>query len=166
MLPRRRRGRTTISQGFTFGDEASGDQSQMPAAAQPPGVPRSGEHRIAGAVGLQLPDRGRLLLVRSRQEGRPRVEVRRPLQLHRAPACLADQRERARSQFNSNLAFDAANPITYPERLSIRMGTFNEFINNHTYEFYAQDKWKMGGRSTLSVGVRYDLEIHSARREG
>jgi hypothetical protein len=38
------------------------------------------------------------------------------------------------------------------------MGAYNEFINNHTYEFYAQDKWKMGGRSTLSIGVRYDLE--------
>ena len=61
--------------------------------------------------------------------------------------------------FNTDLAFDAANPSTYPERLTIRMGTFDEFINNHTYEFYAQDKWKMGGRTTLSVGVRYDLEI-------
>ena len=59
---------------------------------------------------------------------------------------------------NSDLAFDAANPRTYPERLTIRMGTFNEFINNHTFEFYAQDKWKMGGRTTLSAGVRYDLE--------
>jgi hypothetical protein len=60
---------------------------------------------------------------------------------------------------NSDLPFDATNPRTYPERLSIRVGQFNEFINNHTYEFYAQDKWKMGGRTTLSAGVRYDLEI-------
>src|SRR5262249_6181875 len=28
-----------------------------------------------------------------------------------------------------------------------------------TYEAYVQDKWKMGGRTTLSLGVRYDLEI-------
>jgi hypothetical protein len=60
---------------------------------------------------------------------------------------------------NSDLPFDRNNPRTYPERLSIRVGQFNEFIDNHTYEFYAQDKWKMGGRTTLSVGVRYDLEI-------
>src|SRR3989449_2396022 len=60
--------------------------------------------------------------------------------------------------FNTDLAFDRNNPRTYPERLSIRMGTFNEFIRNHTYEFYAQDKWKMAGRTTLSIGVRYDLE--------
>ena len=57
------------------------------------------------------------------------------------------------------LAFNAADPRTYPERLSIRMGTFNELITNHTVELYAQDKWKLGDRTTLSVGVRYDLEI-------
>ena len=39
------------------------------------------------------------------------------------------------------------------------MGEFYEFINNHTVELYAQDKWKMGGRTTLSAGIRYDLEI-------
>lgn len=60
---------------------------------------------------------------------------------------------------NSDLAFDPANPRTYPERLSIRMGTFNEYIDNHTYELYAQDKWKLDNRTTLSVGLRYDLEI-------
>jgi hypothetical protein len=60
---------------------------------------------------------------------------------------------------NSDLAFDPGNPRTYPERLSIRMGTFNEFIENHTLEFYAQDKWKMDNRTTLSIGLRYDLEM-------
>jgi len=60
--------------------------------------------------------------------------------------------------FNTDSPFDAANPRTYPERLMIRLGAFNEFINNHTVEGYAQDKWKMG-RTTLSVGLRYDLEV-------
>jgi Carboxypeptidase regulatory-like domain/TonB dependent receptor len=60
---------------------------------------------------------------------------------------------------NSNSPFNAADPRTYPERLSIRMGTFNELIKNHSVELYAQDKWKLGSRTTLSVGVRYDLEI-------
>ena len=60
---------------------------------------------------------------------------------------------------NSDLAFNAADPRTYPERLSIRMGTFNEFIKNHSLELYAQDKWRIGTRTTLSLGVRYDLEI-------
>ena len=60
---------------------------------------------------------------------------------------------------NTDLSFDPANPRTYPERLAIRMGTFNEFIKNHTLEAFAQDKWTIGPRMTLSVGVRYDLEI-------
>ena len=55
-------------------------------------------------------------------------------------------------RFNTDLPFDAANPRTYPERLTIRVGEFDEFINNHTLELYAQDKWKMGGRTTLSAG--------------
>ena len=61
--------------------------------------------------------------------------------------------------FNTNLAFDPANPRTYPERLAIRMGTFNEFIKNHSFEVFVQDKWKLDHRTTLSVGVRYDLEL-------
>jgi hypothetical protein len=71
-----------------------------------------------------------------------------------------DQRnENGTFTFNGDLAFDAANPRTYPERFSIRTGTFNEFINNHTYEAFAQDKWKLSSRTTLSLGLRYDLEI-------
>src|SRR5437867_3671911 len=61
--------------------------------------------------------------------------------------------------FSTDLPFDPANPRTYPERLSIRLGTYNQFIKNHTYEAYVQDKWKMGGRTTLSLGLRYDLEL-------
>ncbi len=61
-------------------------------------------------------------------------------------------------RFNTDLPFDAANLRTYPERLTIRMGEFEEFIENHTVEAYAQDRWKIG-RTTLSAGLRYDLEI-------
>lgn len=60
---------------------------------------------------------------------------------------------------NTDLPFDAANPRTYPERLTIRMGTFNEFIKNHTYEAFAQDKWRLNAKTTIGAGVRYDLEI-------
>ena len=61
-------------------------------------------------------------------------------------------------RFNGDLPYDAANPRTYPERLTIRVGEFEEKIDNHTVELYAQDKWKVG-RTTLSAGIRYDLEI-------
>jgi hypothetical protein len=62
-------------------------------------------------------------------------------------------------KFNTDLPFDALNPRTYPERLTIRTGTFNEFINNHTYEMFAQDKWRISPQTTMSLGIRYDLEV-------
>src|SRR5437899_1925800 len=62
-------------------------------------------------------------------------------------------------RFNTDLPFDPANPRTYPERFTIRTGAFNEFINNHTYEMFAQDKWRVTPRTTLGLGIRYDLEI-------
>src|SRR5258705_3019226 len=71
-----------------------------------------------------------------------------------------DQRnENGTFRFNTDLPFDAATRRTYPESFTIRTGTFNEFINNHTYEMFAQDKWRMNPRTTLSIGLRYDLEI-------
>ena len=32
-------------------------------------------------------------------------------------------------------------------------------MTNHTVEVFAQDKWQMGDNTTLSLGLRYDLEI-------
>ncbi|MCC7242947.1 MAG: TonB-dependent receptor [Acidobacteria bacterium] len=62
-------------------------------------------------------------------------------------------------RFNTDLAFDPTNPRTYPERLTIRApDTFKEFIDNHTVELFAQDKWRVG-RNTFSLGLRYDLEV-------
>ena len=61
--------------------------------------------------------------------------------------------------FNTNTSFDPANPRTYPERLSIRTGPFEENVKNHTYEAFVQDKWHITPRTTINVGVRYDLEI-------
>jgi hypothetical protein len=63
-------------------------------------------------------------------------------------------------RFNTDLPFDPADPRTYPERLAIRVpGAYDATITNRTFEMYAQDKWQMSASATLSVGVRYDLEI-------
>ena len=62
-------------------------------------------------------------------------------------------------RFNTDLPFDAANPRTYPERLTIRTGEYDATMKNHTVEAFVQDKWKMGASTTLSLGLRYDLEI-------
>ena len=63
-------------------------------------------------------------------------------------------------RFSTHLPFDPANPRTYPERLTIRTpGSYDATLTNRTFELYAQDKWQIGNRSTVSLGVRYDLEI-------
>jgi Carboxypeptidase regulatory-like domain len=62
-------------------------------------------------------------------------------------------------RFNTDLPFDPTNARTYPERFTIRTGTFNELIKNHTYEAFAQDKWRVNPRTTIGLGVRYDLEL-------
>jgi hypothetical protein len=62
--------------------------------------------------------------------------------------------------FSHNLAFDPANPRTWPERFSIRVpGARNFYMKGHFVSGFAQDRWSMGNRLTVSAGVRYDLEI-------
>src|SRR5215510_417472 len=62
--------------------------------------------------------------------------------------------------FNSDRAFNAADPSTYPERFSIRApGPLDYELTSNVWELYAQDKWAMTNGLTLSLGLRYDLEI-------
>jgi Carboxypeptidase regulatory-like domain/TonB dependent receptor-like, beta-barrel len=63
-------------------------------------------------------------------------------------------------RFGHDLAFDTSNPRSYPERLSIRVpGPLEYEMITRTYELYAQDKWQIRPNLTLSLGVRYDLEV-------
>src|SRR5262249_16737108 len=55
--------------------------------------------------------------------------------------------------------FDPSNPRTYPDRLIIRTGEFDEFIKSHVLESFAQDKWTIRRDTTISLGLRYDLEV-------
>ncbi len=60
----------------------------------------------------------------------------------------------------SNGPFDPADPRTYPDRLSIRVpGPSSSYVKAQYYAAFAQDKWKINDRLTLSIGVRYDLEV-------
>jgi TonB dependent receptor/TonB-dependent Receptor Plug Domain len=60
----------------------------------------------------------------------------------------------------SNAAFNPADPRTYPDRFSIRVGGPNRFLQKvHFATAFAQDKWKMTDRLTLNLGLRYDVEI-------
>lgn len=60
----------------------------------------------------------------------------------------------------SDLSFNPANPRTYPERLSIRVGNPLDFyMKGHFIGMFAQDKWRPADRLTISAGLRYDLEL-------
>jgi carboxypeptidase family protein/TonB-dependent receptor-like protein len=60
----------------------------------------------------------------------------------------------------SDAEFDPANPRTYPDRFSILVPSAQDFIQpGHWFGGFAQDKWKVSPRLTLSAGVRYDVEV-------
>jgi Carboxypeptidase regulatory-like domain/TonB-dependent Receptor Plug Domain len=59
----------------------------------------------------------------------------------------------------SNANFNPADPLTYPDRLSVRVPGPSEYTQKeHFFTAFIQDKWKTGDRLTLSLGLRYDLE--------
>jgi Carboxypeptidase regulatory-like domain len=56
--------------------------------------------------------------------------------------------------------FDPLDPRSYPERLTIRVPDALTYeMVAHVYEIYAQDKWQPANGLTLSLGLRYDLEV-------
>jgi hypothetical protein len=56
--------------------------------------------------------------------------------------------------------FNAADPRSYPQRLTIRVPDALDYeLVMHVYEFFAQDKWQPANGLTISAGVRYDLEV-------
>jgi hypothetical protein len=60
----------------------------------------------------------------------------------------------------SDAAFNAAIASTYPDRFSIRVGGPQTFTQKaHYVAFFGQDKWRMNNHVTVSLGLRYDLEI-------
>jgi hypothetical protein len=62
------------------------------------------------------------------------------------------------SRNNNN--FNAADPRTYPDRFSIRVGGPSIFFEKaHYVSGFVQDKWRVNHNLTLSLGARYDLEI-------
>jgi hypothetical protein len=61
--------------------------------------------------------------------------------------------------FRTDLPFNAADPRTYPERLQIRVpGALHRYQKAQYVAAFAQDKWRVTNRATLSLGLRYDLE--------
>ena len=60
----------------------------------------------------------------------------------------------------SDAPFNASNPFTYPDRFTVRVGGPSNFYEKaHYVAAFAQDKWRLNQRLTLSLGLRYDIEI-------
>jgi hypothetical protein len=154
----RAQGTTGDRAGFKFGEETTGQQSLCPpqlnylaALAQ-----ASTESQGPWDSNYQAEDDYSWFLPGKRGDHELKFGVRyNYTELRR----VSQIQENGQFTFNTNASFDPAIANTYPERLTIRMGTFEEKIKNHSVEAYAQDKWRMGPRTTLSIGLRYDLEI-------
>jgi hypothetical protein len=68
--------------------------------------------------------------------------------------------------FRGDQPFNPANPATYPERLQIRVpGPADFSMKAHFASGFAQDKWRLNDRLTLSLGLRYDIEVIPLREE-
>jgi hypothetical protein len=64
-------------------------------------------------------------------------------------------------RFSTDQVFNAADPRTYPERLTIRVPQMVQLLSRtHSTGIYMQDKWQMSQHFTLSLGLRYD--VHSS----
>ena len=62
--------------------------------------------------------------------------------------------------FSHDLPYDASNPRSYPERLSVRVpGAVNFLLKGHFVGVFLQDNWKLNNRLTVSLGGRYDIEF-------
>ena len=69
-------------------------------------------------------------------------------------------RRNGRFIFDTNADFNASDYSTYPERLSIQVPNNQHYVMTGTVlSGFAQDKWQVNDRTTLSVGLRYDVEI-------
>ena len=76
------------------------------------------------------------------------------------PLRRSDQHERHVQRSAATRRSTAGNFATYPERLSIRVPVLDDsFMQSKTIIGFVQDKWRVNPRLTLSLGVRYDLEI-------
>lgn len=63
-------------------------------------------------------------------------------------------------QFASDRVFNAADPSTYPERLTIRAPQMVKLLSRtHSAGLYVQDKWQITQHLTLSLGLRYDVHV-------
>ena len=60
--------------------------------------------------------------------------------------------------FPGDAPFNAADPTTYPFQFTATMGQLSYREIDHRLGTYLQDKWEMGKKLTLNLGLRYDRQ--------
>jgi hypothetical protein len=135
--------------------------ARRPAAAHAelPDLPGPAERRDAGARQRRLPVRRHVLLVHPGQPRRPQHPGRHPVRVRQRVLDRAGQLERhlyvphrpsrstppTRARTPSACRSASPGPSEYTQK-------------EHFWSVFAQDKWKVGPRLTLSLGARYDIE--------
>ena len=152
-------------EGFKFGTEDQSDQSLCPPQLDHPEFLLGGSTESQGPwdANYQIEDNFSWFLPGKKGDHNVKVgarynytELRRVSQIN----------QNGTFRFNTNAPFNAADPRTYPERLTIRIpNAYDNTMTNHSFEFFAQDKWQFG-RTTLSLGLRYDLELFPTLEPG
>jgi hypothetical protein len=65
---------------------------------------------------------------------------------------------------STDQVFNAADPRTYPERLTIRVPQMVRLLSiTHSLGVFAQDKWQINQHLTMSLGLRYDVHVSPIR---
>ena len=61
--------------------------------------------------------------------------------------------------FGSDLAFDAANPVTWPVRFSQSINLQPLPLPDTYFGMFLQDDWQLTDRLTLNLGIRWDVDL-------
>ncbi len=69
-----------------------------------------------------------------------------------------DASHKGRWTFPQDLVFDINTPASYPDTFSAALGFARWIEGAWNYHVFAQDTWQVGGRFTVNLGLRYDLD--------
>jgi hypothetical protein len=66
----------------------------------------------------------------------------------------------------SDKPFNASDPMTYPERLQVRVPQMVKLLSRtHSLGLFLQDKWQVNPHLTISLGLRYDVHNSPIREQ-